>query len=139
MSTLPVSIVMCSRNRPALLRDTIDILVEPNRFPRFRELGTTLCGTVRIPAEELASEIDDLVRTLRGRSTRVLAISPETAYVVYLGLTMSESRPLTRFERKQVVGPYDDDLAAYFASFCASISEVCEQPLEDGTVEVFDL
>jgi hypothetical protein len=126
--------------RWALLRDTVDILVDPTRFPWFHAIGSPQRDQSRVPAVELARELDELACILRGRSTRALAVSPKTAAILYLALALPEPRPPSRFERTQVAAARAaGDLEAYFGSICESIREVCTQPLDDGTVEVLDV
>jgi hypothetical protein len=124
--------------RWALLRDTTMNVSQTPR-PQLYSIGNGLLKSVRLHAGGLAADVEAVRRILRGKSVDLLAISPQTAAVLYMGAKLAEPRPLTPAERSQVAPARDgSDLADYFSSLLDSMFDVCGHPFEDGCVEVID-
>lgn len=126
--------------RWALLRDAISAHLDPASFPRFLSIGDALgTGSVRIPAAELATEIDAIDAGLGDKPVEALVLGPRTAAVLYPGVVTEQPRPLTRTELSQIA-PIGEErtLRDYFASMLSSIRDVCAHPFDDGNVESFD-
>ena len=130
--------------RWVLLRDTVASRFEDgvmgSRFPRFASIGDALvCGVVRLPADQLATEIKTIQTSLAGVPIDALVLGPATAATLYPGAKLEEPRPLNTRELAQIapIGSAKD-LQEYFSSMCESIADVCANPADNGMVEVLD-
>jgi hypothetical protein len=107
--------------------------------PQLYAIGNGLVKPVRLHAGGLALDVEAVRRILRGKTIDLLAISPSTAAVLYMGAKLAEPRPLTEVERSHIAPARDGaDLADYFSSLLDSIYDVCGHPFDDGCVEVID-
>lgn len=129
--------------RWALLRDTVSLALEAGargtKFPRIAMLDELAHGPRRVDARELATEVEQLRRALAAIPVAVLAISPATAAVLYLGAKFDGPRLLTSAERAQISPAGDaNNLADYFESLLDGFDHVCRHPHADASIEVLD-
>lgn len=130
--------------RWALLRDAVVAHLEDarpgSRFPQFATIESALgVVSIRLPAGELAKELETIRTELAKRTVDDLVMGEVTASVLYPTVRPAGPRPLTQTERHEIAPPGEStSLDQYFSSMLESMLHVCSRPDADGKIEVLD-